>query len=113
MRKSLLVIIMVFAVPGCSSVHQKKEATMDLTIEEAIKAKKDRHQIAILTRFLEAHKGAAERISVVEHETRYEITVHRTSSASETGGAEQYFLDKTTGEWKMGWHEHPMPLQKE
>lgn len=40
----------------------------------------------------------------------YEIIVTHPSTEGRTGGAEQYILDKKTGEWKMGWHEHPMPM---
>ncbi len=40
----------------------------------------------------------------------YEIIVTHPSTDGATGGAEQYILNKKTGEWEMGWHEHPMPM---
>ncbi len=40
----------------------------------------------------------------------YEIIVHHPCTDDATGGAEQYIMDKKTGKWRMGWHEHPMPM---
>ena len=39
-----------------------------------------------------------------------EIVVTHPSTDGATGGAEQYILDKKTGKWSMGWHEHPMQI---
>jgi hypothetical protein len=47
-------------------------------------------------------------MSVIIHDDHYEIIVTHPSTETGTGGAEQYFLNKKTGRWEMGWHEHPM-----
>jgi len=41
----------------------------------------------------------------------FEIIVTHPSTDGATGGAEQYIMDKKTGKWRMGWHEHPMPIR--
>jgi hypothetical protein len=41
----------------------------------------------------------------------FEIIVTHPSTDNATGGAEQYLMDKKTGKWRMGWHEHPMPMR--
>lgn len=48
---------------------------------------------------------------VTSHSDCFEIIVTHPSQGNYSGGAEQYFLDKKTGESKMGWHEHPMEIQ--
>lgn len=55
--------------------------------------------------------GADDNFDVTDKGDHFEIIVSHPSTESETGGAEQYFLDKKTGKWRMGWHEHPMRLQ--
>ena len=39
-----------------------------------------------------------------------EIIVSHLFLDNYTGRAEQYSLNKETGRYEMGWHEHPMPL---
>ncbi|MFH1024187.1 MAG: hypothetical protein V1809_12475 [Planctomycetota bacterium] len=82
-----------------------------VSIEDLIKSKKDKKQIAILTHFFETQQKES-KMTVTERNDLYEITVHHPSSPGLQGGAEQYFLDKKTGEWKMGWHEHPMKMRE-
>ena len=47
--------------------------------------------------------------TIDDHGETFEIVVQHASAGDATGGAEQYILDKKTGKWKMGWHEHPLP----
>lgn len=112
-----LPALVVFTLLNCT-VHPHKEAvtTMqnpaqrELTIDEQMRVTQDEKLQAMLLRFRDTHQKEGERLTVTEHPDHYEIVVHRESSGGYTGGAEQYLLDKTTGEWKMGWHEHPMEL---
>lgn len=55
--------------------------------------------------------GSEDTFDVNDKGDHYEIIVSHPSTESHTGGAEQYFLDKKTGKWRMGWHEHPMPME--
>lgn len=66
-------------------------------------------EMNVLEKF-KASQGAGSRFSVTEHADHYEVIVTHPSSGDQTGGAEQYFVDKKTGEAKMGWHEHPMHM---
>jgi len=82
------------------------------TIEALIKSKTDKKQKIILSHFLETFQTNSSHITVSEFDNHYEIIVyHQSNSPNYTGGAEQYLLDKQTGKWTMGWHEHPMQIQ--
>jgi hypothetical protein len=65
-----------------------------------------------LANFL-AGLSRVENINISDRGDCYEIVVsHLPQEIAPgevlTGGAEQYFLDKTTAAIDMGWHEHPM-----
>ena len=84
-----------------------------MRIEKAIEILDNEDYRNILSQFMEAHKDS--QITVTEKQDVFEAIVHHPSySLSEnehyTGGAEQYFIDKTTGSSKIGWHEHPMKI---
>ncbi len=79
------------------------------TLDEAIEREQDPARRGYLVQFAE---GLAEgdRVRVTDHPDRWEIVVSHRSEDGMTGGAEQYFIDKATGETEMGWHEHPMEM---
>ncbi len=67
---------------------------------------------------LKARLEEGDEVFVEEMETHYEIIiVHAafTDAAGDTytGGAEQMLLNKSTGAWEEGWHEHPMLIELE
>jgi len=64
---------------------------------------------AVLVKFKAAF-AATDDFVVTDRGDNFEITVTHESKEGATGGAEQYILNKETGEWRMGWHEHPMPM---
>jgi hypothetical protein len=119
MKKLIVISLILLAQTGCLSVpHQKEASKMSespVSIEDLIKTKKDKKQAAVLTRFAETFQKSHESISVTESNDRYEIIVsHRYSSDGDETvwqSAEQYFLDKKTGEWKIGWQETPMKTE--
>jgi len=78
-------------------------------LEQAIADAPTPAQRRALEQFRARH-GPRDRFTVTEHPDRYEIVVSHPSSDNLTGGAEQYFVDKETGEARMGWHEHPMEM---
>ena len=80
-----------------------------MDIESFMKDVDDETQRRFLQRFLDTIGLERAFVSITPRQADYEIiVVHRSSIEGYTGGAEQYFLDKITGKWKMGWHEHPM-----
>ncbi len=82
-----------------------------VNIEQAIDMVNEIQQKKWLSEFLQRHQAQGSTVVVEEHEANYELIVTRSSNEKGyTGGAEQYFIDKKTGEEKMGWHEHPMQL---
>jgi hypothetical protein len=87
-----------------------------VSMEDLIKSTKDKKQAAILTRFVESFQKGHESLIVTESNDNYEIIVsHRYNSDEDERvweSAEQYFLDKKTGKWGMGWHEHPMKTEE-
>jgi hypothetical protein len=117
--KRLIVVALILLVPtGCSVPRQREASKMresPVSIELLIKSKNDKKQIDILTRFVEAFQKGHESIIVTESNDCYEIIVsHRYSSDDDETvwqSAEQYFLDKKTGEWKIGWQETPMKTE--
>lgn len=83
------------------------EPAARLSLDQAIEQEEDQRLRAHLVSFAEGlHEE--DRTRVTEHDDRWEIVVSHPSSGGSTGGAEQYFVDKVTGEATMGWHEHPM-----
>ena len=93
----------------------KKLKQNQLTLESLIGRKLSAKQRRILTSFRKAFPDCD--LHIREHLRYYEIVVQRHSETTPekglvSAGAEQYFLDKKTGLWKMGWHEHPMYNEK-
>lgn len=79
-------------------------------IDELIRQKsKEQQQQSILKTF-KGNFPTEDRISIKEFRDYYEIVVSHPSTDGFTGGAEGYKLSKSTGEYEMTWHEHPMPL---
>jgi hypothetical protein len=118
MIKFILISLILLAQTGCLVPHQKEASKMSeptVSIGDLIKSKKDKKQAAILTRFVEAFQKGHESIIVTESNDCYEIVVsHRYNSDDDETvwqSAEQYFLDKKTGEWKIGWQETPMKTE--
>ena len=82
------------------------EPIVDMEIEGALELIQDKKHRDILIQHQKEH-GSSE-ITVTEKEDVFETIVTHPSTEDQTGGAEQYFVDKKTGESTMGWHEHPM-----
>ena len=83
----------------------------NMEIEEAITLIRDEKHKKMLLDF-KASFSEEDLFTVTAHNSNFEIIVSHPSENDFTGGAEQYFLDKKTGRFKMGWHEHPMPIPK-
>ncbi len=60
-------------------------------------------QREFLLRFLDSIDLENTSASILSHEDHYEIiVVHPGRPGKLTGGAEQYLVDKASGEWRMG-----------
>lgn len=109
------LIIVIFT--GCESGRSTHGATMtgqpkieNMEIDGAIESIPDGKQKKMLLKFKRRfEKGAA--FLVTSRKDCFEIMVTHRAEGDHTGGAEQYFLDKETGESTMGWHEHPMTIK--
>ena len=89
----------------------RSHADMKRDIERFILGRKDPKQREFLRRFMENHVNEGDVVRLVnEDENAYEFIVSHPGEKGWTGGAEQYFLDKKTGDVTMGWHEHPMQV---
>jgi len=80
-----------------------------IDIEKAIELIKVEKYTKMLFEFKNRFQES-DSILVSSHNNYFEIIVTHPSNDNSSGGAEQYFLDKKTGEYKMGWHEHPMEI---
>jgi hypothetical protein len=83
-------------------------AIVNMKIKEAIELVTEKKYKKILTQHRERHVDS--EITVTDKGDVFETIVTHPPTEDETGGAEQYFIDKKTGETTMGWHEHPMEL---
>ena len=79
---------------------------VDMDIQDAIAKVKEAKYREYLEKFRQEYSDC--QISVTEQEDRFELVVIHPAEGDVTGGAEQYFIDKATGQVSMGWHEHPM-----
>lgn len=107
-----LLIIVIFA--GCESGMSNHDTTMtgqpkieNMGIDETVELIPDGKQKKMLLKFKRRFEKG-DSFLVTSRKDCFEIIVTHSSDGDYTGGAEQYFLDKETGETKMGWHEHPM-----
>ena len=80
-----------------------------IDIDRAIELVTDNHQKQILSDFKRQFAPDG-NLRVTSQGGQFEIIVSHPSQDNYTGGAEQYLLNKATGHYEMGWHEHPMPL---
>ena len=120
MKSGLLIVpfwLLLGVLIGCApeEKHQLQSvrgsmAIDNIEIDSAIALVADNHQKKILSDF-KRHFPPDDNMRVTSQGGQFEIIVSHPSRDNYTGGAEQYFLDKATGRYKMGWHEHPMPLQ--
>ncbi len=116
-RLFLIFALIIVILAGCESGKSNKDTTMtgppkieNMEIDAAIESIPDGKQKKMLLKFKRRfEKGAA--FNVTSRKACFEIIVTHRSDKDRTGGAEQYFLDKKTGQWKMGWHEHPMAIK--
>ena len=102
---------------GCAPEEQHQLGSVsgpmaidNMEIDSAIALVTDNHQKKMLSDF-KRHFPPDDSMRVTDQGGRFEIIVSHPSRDNYSGGAEQYFLDKATGRYEMGWHEHPMPLQ--
>jgi hypothetical protein len=109
-----LIIVSAFIVFGCirnGGFNLMSDSIKHLEIDKAIAlVKSDKHK-----KFLSDFKNAytsEDSILVTSHYGHFEMIVSPPDTVDYTGGAEQYFLDKRTGNSKMGWHESPVPIEK-
>lgn len=100
---STAILLLALISYGCI-IHGKFEMT---EIDKAIELVKSETHKKFLLDFKSQYLDS-ESILVTSNYKNFEIIVSHKSTAEYTGGAEQYFLDKKTGEIKMGWHEAPM-----
>ncbi len=110
-----LLIVCGVLTAGCPGA-QTQEPPMQpparpprYTLEQAIAAAPSAARRKALEQFKAQH-GARDRFRVTDHPEHYEIIVSHPSGDGFSGGAEQYFVDKETGQARMGWHEHPVEL---
>ena len=119
MKSGILIVSIWFAISALISCapeeqHQlqsvREPVTIDnIDIDSAIELVTDNYQKKILADF-KRHFSPEDSIRVTSQGGQFEIIVTHPSQDNYTGGAEQYFLNKETGRYEMGWHEHPMPL---
>lgn len=109
-----LILVSAFIVFGCirnGGFNLMSEPIKHLEIDKVIAlVKSDTHK-----KFLNDFKNAytsEDSILVTSHYGHFEIIVSHPDTVDYTGGVEQYFLDKRTGNSKMGWHESPRPIAK-
>lgn len=105
--KRVLVLVCLF-LAGAFACPCRAQTIQDADMDTAIKTEQDADQKRLLEQFRERF-GPDDSFQVTERGGQYEIIVSHPSQDGWTGGAEQYFLDKETGETRLGWHEHPMP----
>jgi hypothetical protein len=84
------------------------ESIVRMEIEEAIASIKNEKHKKFLSQFKNEHEDS--EILVTEHKDNFEVIVKHPFREHKTGGSEQYFIDKETGNAQMGWHKHPMPF---
>ena len=81
----------------------------NIEIDSAIELVTDSRQKKFLADF-KRQFSPDDSMRVTSQDGQFEIIVLHPPQDNYTGGAEQYSLDKETGRYEMGWHEHPMPL---
>jgi|AVFP01.1.fsa_nt_gi hypothetical protein len=80
------------------------------TLDELLQIKRnDTTQVAYLKAFA-AKCSETDHISVTEYTDYYEIIVSHRHSATSSGGAECYHLNKENGHTEMIWHEYPQRI---
>lgn len=119
MRKFLILILCVFLLFWGETYGKKdKRRTLamnsqilDMEFDRALSYIKNERYRKFLLEFKRKH--ADSKLIVTEHPDNFEVVVIHPSNNDMTGGAEEYFIDKSTGSVKMGWHEHPMDIPLE
>ena len=109
----LLLGVLIGCAPEEKHQLQSDRGSMaidNIEIDRAIELVTDSHQKKFLSDF-KRQFSPDDSMRVISQSGQFEIIVSHPSQDNYTGGAEQYFLDKATGRYEMGWHEHPMPLQ--
>lgn len=105
----LFTFLILLALIGFGCIMNNKFESTD--IDKAIDLTKSENHKKLLKDFKNQNAGT-ESILVTSHFSNFEIIVTNKSTEDYTGGAAQYFLDKKTGDLKMGWHEAPMKIEK-
>lgn len=102
-------LLLLIALVGFGCLASEK---FDMTdIDKAIDLTKSESHKKLLQNFKSQYATEAASIQVASHSDNFEIIVTGLDSEEYTGGAAQYFLNKKTGEIKMGWHEAPVKIQ--
>ena len=111
----LLCPLLIWIFIGCDETTGRgtllEGPIQNIEIEKAIGLVQNKKHKKMLRDF-RASFSAKGSFIVTSLEDQFEIVVTHPSTDGFTGGAEQYFLNKQTGKFKMGWHEHPMEILK-
>ena len=111
----LLIPFLLLIFTGCDEttggVTLLEGPMQNIDIEKAIGLVQNQKHKKMLRDFKNSF-SKKDSFIVTSLEDQFEIIVTHPSTDGFTGGAEQYLLDKQTGKYKMGWHEHPMQFSK-
>ncbi len=122
MKKWTPIILILFTLwGGCSQrkIQEKPvmaESIHNLDFSQALQQIQNETYRKFLLKFREQF-SEQDRITITEHPEYFEAIVSHPDTRTEdgqiyTGGAEQYFINKKSGEVTMGWHEHPMIIEE-
>lgn len=110
-----MILLSAFIVYGCimkGGFGLMSNPIKDIDIDKAIELEKSDTNKNILINFKKTF-SPEDMMLVTSHYDYFEIIVSHPDTVDYTGGAEQYYVDKKTGNSKMGWHESPMPIQND
>jgi hypothetical protein len=110
----IIALILLAAVIVCGCLMKGGFGLMsnpikNIEIDKAIELEKSDKYKNMLINFKKTF-SAEDFIIVTSYSDHFEIIVSHPDTVDYTGGAEQYYLDKKTGNSKMGWHESPRPI---